>query len=104
MALLIGTRSFNCTSQPQPRMGREAQKILSFLRIVFEPIPGSPATFSNVAVSTGCHEIPWRVVTAFYERLNVVECQVVVGEFSRAVHAAIGIASKNRYTPVVAPF
>ena len=76
-------------------MDRETQKILSLLRIISEPSPCSTATFSRVAVGAGCHEISWRVITASHEWLNVVERQLIVGEYSRAVDATIGITAED---------
>ena len=49
----------------------------------------------------GTHEIPWRVITLFCERLNVVERQLIVGEYLCAIDAAEGIAGKNRRALVV---
>jgi len=60
-----------------------------------------PTPFSSVAGDAGRHEIPWRVITLFYERLNVVERQLIISEYFRAVDAAIGIAGKNRRALVV---
>ena len=82
-------------------MDRMAQEVLSLRRVLFEPIPGCPAPFSGVAGDAGTHEIPWRVITLFCERLNVVERQLIVGEYLCAIDAAEGIAGKNRRALVV---
>ena len=42
------------------------------------------------------------MVTASHERLNMVERQLVVGEYSRAVDATIGVASEDIRALVVA--
>ncbi len=95
MALATPVYRLNRAPQPRPHVSRVIQEVLPLVRIIFQPGPRSPTAFSSVAVRAGSHEISRRVITAFDERLNMVERQFVVGEYSRTVDATIGIAAED---------
>lgn len=101
MELLTAARGFNGASQTRPDKNCELQEVVPLLRVVFEPVPGRSLPFSSVATSAGCHEIPWGVVTAFYERLHVVDGQLIGGEHFGTIHTAESIAAEYRNAPVV---
>lgn len=94
MALAAVVYIFNCAPQPRPHVDRVIQEVLPLVRIIFQPGPRCPTTLSSVAERAGSHEISRRVVSAFDERLNVVERELAVGEYSRTVDATIGVAAE----------
>ena len=95
MALATLVYRFNRAPQPRPHVGRVIQEVLPLVRIIFQPGPRGSTTFSSVAGRAGSHEISRRVVTAFDKRLNVVERQLAVGEYSCTVDTTIGIAAED---------